>query len=106
MDPGISRFDLNLFVEEKEERLRISVEYNAELFYPAPIDRLIGCYQTLLEALLTDPDRRIAELPMSANVEEGHGSQLSDVELDRLLSETEAMTESEAQRWLAEKNNS
>ncbi|HHH40712.1 MAG TPA: non-ribosomal peptide synthetase, partial [Chloroflexi bacterium] len=61
-DSGTAKFDLTLFVEETEEELRGSLEYNTDLFDGATIGRMLGHYRTLLEAIVADPDRPIAHL--------------------------------------------
>ncbi len=51
-------------VAEDGGRLAISAEFNTDLFDAATIDRLLGHYQTLLDAVADDPDRALADLPL------------------------------------------
>ena len=61
-DNGTAKFDLTLIVAEAEEGLRATLEYSADLFDAATIDRMLGHFQTLLEAIVAAPDRRISGL--------------------------------------------
>jgi amino acid adenylation domain-containing protein len=59
-----SKFDLSLEAEEDADGLCLSCEYNADLFVPATIERMLGHLQNLLEAILADPAQRVADLPL------------------------------------------
>src|SRR5205814_1873072 len=57
-----ARFDLALELVETDRRLVGSVQYNTDLFDDSTIMRMIGHFQTLLHAVVADPDSRILEL--------------------------------------------
>ncbi|MFC1712466.1 amino acid adenylation domain-containing protein [Candidatus Poribacteria bacterium] len=70
---GIDRFgsisgmaipDLALDIILKDEGLLCLFGYSTELFGAATIQRMTGHFQTLLEAVVADPDQRISELPV------------------------------------------
>ena len=61
---GTSRFDLNLNMEERTEGLLARFEYNSDLFDEATIARLADHWQTLLEAVVADPEKPLASLPL------------------------------------------
>ncbi|MBV8610427.1 MAG: AMP-binding protein, partial [Singulisphaera sp.] len=61
---GTAKFDLTLFATETAEGLEVALEFSADLFDAATIDRMLGHYQTLLEAIVTTPDRRISGLAL------------------------------------------
>ena len=71
-----SKFDLTLEVEDDSDGLRVSFEYNTDLFAPATIARMLLHFQTLLSAIICDPAQRVAELSL-----------LDEPELQRLLVE-------------------
>ncbi|MGC1394710.1 MAG: amino acid adenylation domain-containing protein [Coleofasciculaceae cyanobacterium] len=52
------------------EGLRGIVVYNTDLFDEATINRLIGHFKTLLEAIITHPDMSIYELPLLSPTEQ------------------------------------
>ncbi|HEX4961859.1 MAG TPA: non-ribosomal peptide synthase/polyketide synthase [Thermoanaerobaculia bacterium] len=56
-----AKFDLTLNLEEHDGDLGGSVEYAADLYDGATIDRLIGHFERLLTGLVEDADRRVAE---------------------------------------------
>ncbi|MCE9672538.1 amino acid adenylation domain-containing protein [Myxococcus stipitatus] len=59
-----SRFDLNLFAEDRGDRLTLRLVFNRDLFERETIQRYADCLQRLLPALLEAPDRPISEPPM------------------------------------------
>ncbi|MBI4624603.1 MAG: amino acid adenylation domain-containing protein [Verrucomicrobia bacterium] len=64
LDTGTAKFDLTLAVEETAHGLTAVAEYSGDLFDAATIARMLGHWRTLLEGIVADPDRRIAELPL------------------------------------------
>jgi len=61
--PGAS-FDLDLMVMEIGEVIQVCWQYNTDLFDGATIARMAGHFQTLLEGIVANPDRRLSELPL------------------------------------------
>jgi len=64
VESGGARFDLTLAIEEGEEGLIGTLEYNIDLFEAATITRMLGHWQSLLEAIVAAPDQRITLLPL------------------------------------------
>ena len=64
LDTATAKFDLSVYVWEEANRLTGVFEYNTDLFEAATIDRMVGHFQTLLEAIVAAPDRSIATLPI------------------------------------------
>jgi amino acid adenylation domain-containing protein len=56
--------DMFFWLVEGANGLRGRVEYNTDLFDASKIERMLGHYQVLLEAAVTDPTLRISELPL------------------------------------------
>src|SRR5579871_3171248 len=54
-----AKFDLSMIVAPGKNGLRVAVEYNTDLFDGDRMERLLGHYQTLLEALVADPKQRL-----------------------------------------------
>jgi amino acid adenylation domain-containing protein/non-ribosomal peptide synthase protein (TIGR01720 family) len=65
-----ARFDLTLSVLESADGLLGVIEYSADLFEPATIERMAGHWRKLLEEAASAPDRRISELPLLGEREE------------------------------------
>lgn len=61
--PGVA-FDLTLALEETDSKLLGALEYNKHLFESATINRMKQHFQTLLAAIVTASQQRIAELPI------------------------------------------
>jgi hypothetical protein len=61
-----SKFDLALFVTEGEDRINLNWQFKTELFAPGTIRRMASHFETLLESIVSNPDRHIGELQMRA----------------------------------------
>lgn len=61
---GTSKFDLTLFMEDSQEGLVATCEYNRDLFNPDTITRMLGHLNTLLESIVSDPEQCIAKLQL------------------------------------------
>lgn len=68
VDSGTSMFDLTLYMAEYqidgEETLKGWLEYDTALFDAATITRLLGHFQTLLAGAVSQPEQRLAHLPL------------------------------------------
>ncbi|HEU0055564.1 MAG TPA: condensation domain-containing protein, partial [Longimicrobium sp.] len=61
---GSAMFDLLLVMSEYEGVIQGTLDYRTSLFDAATIDRLLGHYRMLLEAVAADPSRRVSALPL------------------------------------------
>ena len=59
VDPGTARVDLLLELAEEDERLSGWLEYSTDLFEGATMERMAVHLQTLLEAMVANPEERI-----------------------------------------------
>jgi amino acid adenylation domain-containing protein len=66
---GTSRVDLDLRLSECESGLEGWLEYDADLFDQATIERFIGHYELLLSGIVAHPELPISELPLSGENE-------------------------------------
>lgn len=64
IDLGFTKFDLTWHLIERTEGILAVVEYRLDRFSAAAIDRMLGHFQVLLDAIVTDPSQRISELPI------------------------------------------
>src|SRR5205823_7056345 len=64
VDWNAAKFELTLSLQNTKQGLLTTVEYNTDLFDPATIARMLGHFQTLLEGMITDPEQRLADLPL------------------------------------------
>jgi amino acid adenylation domain-containing protein len=69
IDTGTSKFDLTLSLAEEDCQLTGSFEYSTDLFDRDRIERMAGNFQTLLEAIVKNPDQSIATLPILTEAE-------------------------------------
>ncbi|MCY1016471.1 non-ribosomal peptide synthetase [Pyxidicoccus sp. MSG2] len=63
-EPGVSKFDLTLFLRETADGWVCVWEYSTVLFDEATVRRLAEHYVRLLDAAVSRPDTRVAELPL------------------------------------------
>jgi len=61
---GTSKFDLTLFMEDSEQGLVATCEYNTDLFNADTITRMLGHFQTLLESIVSDPQQCLSNLQL------------------------------------------
>ncbi|MCC5615449.1 amino acid adenylation domain-containing protein [Nostoc sp. CHAB 5836] len=64
VERGTSQFDLTLAVWDTKQGLIGSWEYNSDLFEPDTIARMTSHFQTLLAAIIANPNQPIGELPL------------------------------------------
>ncbi|CAK8715759.1 hypothetical protein GCAAIG_05165 [Candidatus Electronema halotolerans] len=60
----IAKFDLTLFVDDSEGRLRCTWEYATDIFSEASIIRMSGHFMILLQGIAADPRQSVSRLPM------------------------------------------
>ena len=64
IDGEMTKFDLTLSLTDKEHGITGHIEYSTDLFSCGTIERMAVHFRTLLEGVVANPDRRIAELPI------------------------------------------
>ena len=64
-----ANFDLTLYCVERENRLDLLWEYDADLFESATIQRWMEHWHTLLEAIAANPDQALDDLPLLTDAE-------------------------------------
>jgi amino acid adenylation domain-containing protein len=74
INTGTAKFDLTLYMDETADGLHALLEYNTDLFDDSTIERMLGHYERLLQAVAENPKERIRRLPL-----------LTDSELNQLL---------------------
>ena len=62
-------FDLTMMTAREGDRLCVALEYSTDLFKASTIDRMAASFRNLLEAIVADPGRRIADLPLLSESE-------------------------------------
>lgn len=71
-----AQFDLSLWVVEAQDHVRMSLQYNTDLFDSQTIQRMLKHLHILLQGVVADPLQRIGDLPL-----------LTDEEQQRLLAQ-------------------
>jgi amino acid adenylation domain-containing protein len=69
-DTGTSKFDLTLDLTESPAGLKGWIDYSTDLFDRVTIERLSERFQTLLQAVVADPETPISSLPLLSAAEE------------------------------------
>ena len=69
VESATAKFDLTLSLENSEQGLIGSWEYNTDLFDAATITRIAGHYETLLEAIVTNPQQQVSQFPLLSEAE-------------------------------------
>ncbi|RJS18030.1 non-ribosomal peptide synthetase [Corallococcus sp. H22C18031201] len=68
-EPGVSRFDLAVFMRETPDGIRSWWEYNTDLFDEATVARMAAHYARLLEGAVAQPSHPLASLPLLSEAE-------------------------------------
>ena len=68
-EPGTAKFDLNVLMEDREDGLAAWFEYSTDLFDASTIERMLGHFGRLLEAIVANPGAKISELELLAPAE-------------------------------------
>ena len=69
VDPQIAQFDLSVSIENADNNLIATFEYNTDLFDDATITRMGSHYQNLLAGIVINPQARLSDLPLLSNAE-------------------------------------
>jgi len=64
LDIGTAKFDFDLEFDDRTEGLLGRFVYSTDLFDATTIERITGHFQTMLEAIVADPELKISRLPM------------------------------------------
>jgi thioesterase domain-containing protein len=72
-------FELQLAMIERQDEVRVNLEYDADLFEPSTIKSLLQNYETLLQAMASNLDQHVANLAMPS-VREGFRVSSSDAQ--------------------------
>src|SRR5215208_1276610 len=68
-ESGVAKFDLSLFMADSSEGIKGALEYNTDLFERETVERLLGHFRILLEAIVREPQRAVTELPLLSEAE-------------------------------------
>jgi amino acid adenylation domain-containing protein/FkbM family methyltransferase len=60
-DVVMARFDLTMFLTETDDNIMVMVNYNRSLFERPSIERMVEQFETILKAIVEDPERRIGQ---------------------------------------------
>jgi amino acid adenylation domain-containing protein len=69
VDTGTAKFDLSLYIREGAAGLGGYLEYDTDLFEAETAARMVGHWQTLLDAAITEPSLPLSELPLFTEAE-------------------------------------
>lgn len=83
IDTHKSVFDLTLTMWETGQEINGLMEYNAGLFEPATIQRLLGHYRTLLEGAVANPEQPLCDLPLLTEAENQLLDEWNDTQTER-----------------------
>ena len=68
-DSETAHFDLTLQIVDTGQELTALFVYNTDLFEAGTIARMLRHFQTLLEAIVADPEQRLSDLPLLTKTE-------------------------------------
>lgn len=65
-----AKFEITFFVSDTPQGLKVTVQYNTQLYSHATIARMAGHFGHLLQAVVLDPQQAVARLTMLSSTEE------------------------------------
>jgi amino acid adenylation domain-containing protein len=68
-DSETAHFDLTVQIANTEQGLTATFVYNTDLFEASTIARMLANFQTLLEAVVADPEQHLFDLPLLSETE-------------------------------------
>lgn len=90
LEGGTAKVDLSLYVGQTAEGMRLTFEYNTDLFNATTIERMSRHFETLLAAAVANPDQRIGELSLLDDVDRRQLAEWTDTRVafpDRCIHE-------------------
>jgi amino acid adenylation domain-containing protein len=69
LDPGTAKFDLTFTLVKSGSGLDCCAEFNTDLFEAATVRRMLGHYEKLLRAVVSDPDQCLCDAPLLTDAE-------------------------------------
>ena len=69
LEIGTAKFDLDLELDDRPEGLLGRFVYSTDLFDASTMERMAGHFETMLEAIVADPEQRVSRLPMLTEAE-------------------------------------
>jgi len=69
LEQNVAPFDLTLMAAESPRGIAISFTYNIDLFKKETIARMLENFKTLLQSIATNPEQKVAELPLLTDSE-------------------------------------
>jgi non-ribosomal peptide synthetase component F len=82
--PSVIKYDLTLIVSEEGRELAANIEYNADLFSPGWIEKLLDDFRLVLLAMVRDPDCDVDALEVGAGAVRLDDALLGNLELDEV----------------------
>ncbi|MFN6569386.1 amino acid adenylation domain-containing protein, partial [Dendronalium sp. ChiSLP03b] len=79
---GTAKFDLIFSVLETAEGLSATFEYSTDLFETDTISRMAGHLQTLLEAIVANPEQELRQLPLLTPAEQQQLLEWNDTQVE------------------------
>jgi amino acid adenylation domain-containing protein len=64
VDDGVTKFDLTLFMTERDDSLTLTLRARSDLFSEATVNRMLGHLRSVLEAAVANPQARISEIAL------------------------------------------
>jgi non-ribosomal peptide synthetase component F len=61
-DNGTATRDLSLVLMDEPDAMTATFIYNADLFEPETVKRMLTSFQTLLSSIIADPQQRLSSL--------------------------------------------
>jgi aspartate racemase len=82
LDSGTAKFDLDLELDDRPSGLEGRFVYCTDLFEASTIERMAGHLQTMIEAIVANPEQKISQLPMLSAKERAQFAEWNRTEVE------------------------
>jgi aspartate racemase len=82
LEIGTAKFDLDLELDDRPEGLFGRFVYSTDLFDASTMARMAGHFETMLEAIVADPEQKVSRLPMLTAAEKLQLAQWNQTETE------------------------
>ncbi|HEX5873987.1 MAG TPA: condensation domain-containing protein, partial [Pyrinomonadaceae bacterium] len=72
VDFGLTHWDLTFSMEETEDALQGTLEYNTGIFDAPTVEQLLKSYESILREIVDQPERQLLDIPLTPGVEESY----------------------------------
>jgi len=72
VDFGLTHWDLTFSMEETEDELQGTLEYNTSIFDARTVEQLLESFESILREIVDEPELQLLDIPLKPDVQENY----------------------------------